>query len=118
MAATEYATLADVKNYLEIAPDVTIHDNKLNIILAAGNQKCTKYIEETNTDALLKYSICRYVEYNYIKKAGVGAEKDEDYNITFARGNNGQFSDVPAEVLEIWKEYIDVSPDKIKVDFI
>lgn len=117
----EYATLADVKAYLEIAQDVNNHDTKLSIILSAGNKKCEKYTGEPETDEILKYSICKYVEYNFTKKAGVASEKEEGYDISFARDADGQYSDVPPEVLDIWKDYVDEDDEQtysVSVDLI
>lgn len=115
----QYAELSDVKDYLEISEDITDHDNKLEIILAAGNNKCEKYTDGAEPDDVLKYSLCKYVEYNFTRKTGVESESDSDYNISFAPTGEGEYSDVPLEVLGIWDDYTeDDIEDGIMVDTI
>lgn len=112
MATIEFATLNDVKDYLEIPQDITQYDNKLNMILEAGNMKCQDYTEKIETDARLKISVCKYVEFNFSRKTGVNSEKDSDFTMEYTAGNaEGKYSDVPAEVLDIWDEYIENEDD-------
>lgn len=124
MAIIEFATLTDVKDYMEIEQDITRFNNKLNMILAAGNMKCGSYTGETATDARLKVSVCKYVEFNYYRKTGVTQEQDSDFQMKYTAGNaEGKYSDVPAEVLDIWNEYLgdddqDESANSMSVDFI
>lgn len=123
MAITEFATLNDVKTYMDdIDQAVTRYDDKLQMILDAGNMKCQSYTGETETDARLKISVCKYVEFNFLRKTGVAQEQDSDFQIKYTAGNaEGKYSDVPAEVLDIWDEYLggdDENPNSMKVTFI
>lgn len=114
----EYATLAEVKTYLDLK-DIDTYDERLKIILDAGNLKCKQYTGATETDARLRYSICKYVEFNFYRKTGVNAEKDSDFTMEFSAGNQeGKFSDVPAEVLDIWDDYVQGKKDGMKITLI
>jgi hypothetical protein len=104
----EFATLNDVKDYLEIPQEITEYDSKLSMLLAAGNSKCEKVTGELEADPVLKVSVCKYVDFNFSRKTGAESESDEDSSVKYKVENQfGRFSDVPAEVMSIWEDYID-----------
>jgi hypothetical protein len=104
----EFATLSEVKDYLEIPEEINQYDKKLEMLLAAGNTKCGKVTGESTTDPVLKVSLCKYVDFNFSRKTGAESESDEDSSVKYNVKNQfGQFSDVPAEVMTIWEDYLD-----------
>jgi hypothetical protein len=104
----EFATLNDIKDYLEIPQEITEYDSKLSMLLAAGNSKCEKVTGESETDPVLKVSVCKYVDFNFSRKTGAESESDKDSSVKYkVEDQFGRFSDVPAEVMSIWEDYID-----------
>jgi len=104
----EFATLSEVKDYLEIPEEINQYDKKLEMLLAAGNSKCEKVTRELQTDPVLKVSVCKYVDFNFSRKTGAESESDEDSSVKYNVKNQfGQFSDVPAEVMDMWEDYVD-----------
>ena len=104
----EFATLSDVKDYLEIPQEIDDYNSKLEMLLAAGNSKCEKVTGELQTDPVLKVSVCKYVDFNFSRKTGAESESDEDSSVKYNVKNQfGQFSDVPAEVMDMWEDYVD-----------
>ena len=94
------------------------------MLLAAGNSKCEKITGESTTDPVLKVSVCKYVDFNFSRKTGAESESDDDSSVKYNVKNQfGQFSDVPAEVMDMWEDYVDEEDEEgsgstISVDMI
>jgi uncharacterized membrane protein YukC len=99
--SVEYASLSEVKSYLEIPQDMSQYDTKLQIILDGINGDIEEYTGEEQTNSRLKRAACKWAEYDWKKTTGAQSESDSDYSVKFSD------EDIPLDVKRILDRYVD-----------
>lgn len=104
-----YATLDEVKEYMEIDNSITKWDYKFNLILNAINSKIAKLTNNHTPNDELKLAICMTVDTLASRKAGSIEEKEGDITIKFSKDII-----IPDSVISFISDYIPIEETAIK----